>query len=360
MKIENIVRLIMNKLINKIAIVMVSLSYLGMAQATNTVYVPVGSANEVLIIDADLDKVVGSIGDVTNVHGLASSPVGDLLVAGSMSLGPANQTIPEGMSEDEHNAHHTASKNQNTQPVNNTSYISIIDAKAKRVLKRIDVAGISHHSVVTPDGRYALSTHTTAGNVSIIDMTSKSLHSTIATGPVPNYVVVSSDGKMAYVSNSGNGTVSEIAIEQWSVRRNFKVGVAPEHMVFSKDEKTLYVINVGDNSVSAVSILDGKSINTYSVGNGPHGIDISDDGKRLFVSNKKGNGLTLIDIDSGTSRVKSLAPDPYHIKSIKGTGKLYISSRSQPWIWVVDQKSLEVISKIQIKGEGHQMALVNN
>ena len=350
----------MNKLGKKIAIVIVFLGYLGTAQAANTVYVPVGSANEVLIIDADLDKVVGSIGDVTNVHGLASTPVGDLLVAGSMALAPANQTIPEGISEDEHNAHHADSKSQNTQSANNASYISIIDAKAKRVLKRVDVDGISHHSVVTPDGRYALSTHTTTGGISVIDMQSKSLQRTIATGPVPNYVLVTSDGKMAYVSNSGNGTVSEIEIDQWLVRRNFKVGATPEHMVFSKDEKTLYVINVGDNSVTAVLIADGKSIGSISVGNGPHGIDISDDGKRLFVSNKKGNDLTLIDIDSGNSSSRALAPDPYHIKSIKGTGKLYISSRSQPWIWVLDQKSLEVISKIQIKGEGHQMALVQN
>ena len=350
----------MNNLINKIAILTLTLGYLGTAQAANTLYVPVGSANEVLIIDADLDKVVGSIGDVTNAHGLASTPVGDLLVAGSMALAPENQTIPEGISEDEHNAHHADSKSQNTQSANNASYISIIDAKAKRVLRRIDVDGISHHSVITADGRYALSTHTTTGGISVIDMQSKSLQRTIATGPVPNYVLVSSDGKMAYVSNSGNGTVSEIAIDQWEVRRSFRVGTTPEHMAFSQDEKTLYVINVGDNSVTAVSILDGKSIDTYSVGNGPHGIDISDDGKRLFVSNKKGNGLTLIDINSGTSSTRSLAPDPYHIKSIKGTGKLYISSRSQPWIWVLDQNSLEVITKIQIKGEGHQMALVHN
>lgn len=350
----------MNKLINKITIVLVSLGYLGMAQAANTIYIPIGSANEVLIIDADLDKVVGSIGDVTNAHGLASSTVDSLLVAGSMSLAPETQKIPEGMSEDEHSAHHVSGEDQSKQPVNNAGYISIIDAKAKRVLKRIDVVGISHHSVVTPDGRYALSTHTTTGNVSIIDMKSKSLHGTIATGPVPNYVLVSSDGKMAYVSNSGNGSVSEIALDQWKVRRNFKVGNAPEHMVFSKDQKTLYVINVGDNSVSAVSISDGKSIGSFSVGNGPHGIDISDDGKRLFVSNKKGNSLTFIDIESGATDSRSFTPNPYHIKSIEGTGKLYMSSRSQPWIWVVDQKSLEVIKKIPIKGEGHQMALVQN
>ena len=177
---------------------------------------------------------------------------------------------------------------------------------------------------------------------------------------VPNYVLISNDGKFAYVSNSGNGTVSEIAIDQWSVRRSFKTGATPEHMVFSKDEKSLYVVNVGDNSVSAISIAGGELTKTYPVGDGPHGIDISDDGMRLFVSNKKGNNLTLVDIESGTSSTRSLAPAPYHIKSIRGTGKLYVSSRAQPWIWVIDQNTLDIISKIPIKGEGHQMALVQN
>ena len=344
----------------KLAVAIATFGLMGQALAATTIYVPVGSANEVLIIDGDSDQVVGRIGDLTNAHGLAASTRDGLLVAGSMSLATSELVIPEGMSEDEHNAHHANSKNTNSQTVGNTSYISIIDAAAKRVIRRIEVDGISHHSAVTPDGRYAVSTHTTTGNVSIVDIQNKTLFKTIATGPVPNFVLISSDGKFAYVSNSGNGTVSEIAIDQWSVRRNFKAGATPEHMVFSKDGKTLYVINVGDDSVSAISIAEGDSIHTYSVGNGPHGIDISDDGRRLFVSNKKGNDLTLIDIDSGTSSTRSLAPAPYHIKSIRGTGKLYVSSRAQPWIWVIDQQSLDIISKIPIKGEGHQMALIQN
>jgi len=344
----------------KLAVAIATLGLMGQAIAATTIYVPIGSANEVLVIDGDSDQVVGRIGDVTNVHGLAVSPSGGLLVAGSMSVATSEQVIPEGMSEDEHNAHHTNSKGTNSQPVGNTSYISIIDADAKRVIRRIDVESISHHSAVTPDGRYAVSTHTTTGNVSVIDLQKMSLLRTIATGPVPNYVLISNDGKFAYVSNSGNGTVSEIAIDQWSVRRSFKTGATPEHMVFSKDEKSLYVVNVGDNSVSAISIADGELTKTYPVGDGPHGIDISDDGKRLFVSNKIRNDLTLVDIESGTSNSRSLSPAPYHIKSIRGTGKLYVSSRAQPWIWVIDQNTLDIISKIPIKGEGHQMALVQN
>ncbi|NCF38050.1 MAG: beta-propeller fold lactonase family protein [Gammaproteobacteria bacterium] len=305
-----------------------------------------GPSHEILVIDGEQDRVIGSISDVSNVHGLAASAKSGLLVAGSMSLAPKNQAIPEGMSEDEHNAHHADSQLLKAQAAGSLSNITIIDANARRIVKRIDVDGISHHSEITPDGRYALATHTTAGNVSIIDLHNRSLLKTLETGPVPNYILVTSNGKFAYVSNSGNNTISEIAVGQWTVRRNFKTGTTPEHMVFSDDEKILYVINVGDNSVSAISLANGSSIATYPVGQAPHGIDISDDGKRLFVSNKKGNTLT--------------DPAPYHIKRINGTGKLYVSSRAQPMIWVIDQTSLDVIGQIPIRGEGHQMAVVQN
>ena len=350
----------MNHLITRLAVAMVALGFAGSSLAATTVYIPVGSANEILVIDGEQDRVIGSIGDVTNAHGLAASPEGGLLIAGSMSLAPQNQAIPEGMSEDEHNAHHADSKLLKAQAAGSLSNITIIDAKAKQVVKRIDVDGISHHSAITPDGRYALATHTTAANISIIDLQDKTLLRTLSTGPVPNYVLVSSDGKFAYVSNSGNNTVSEIAVDQWTVRRSFVTGATPEHMVFSSDEKILYVINVGDNSVTAISLANGKSIATYPVGQGPHGIDISDDGKRLFVSNKQSNTLTQIDVETGDSRSRTLDPAPYHVKTIDGTGKLYVSSRAKPMIWVLDQTSLEVIGRIPIKGEGHQMSVVQN
>jgi len=350
----------MKRFKSKLVITVVTLSLAGPSLAATTVYVPVGSANEILIIDGERDQVIGSIGDVTNAHGLAASAKNGLLVAGSMSLAPQNQAIPEGMSEDEHNAHHADGNLQKSQATGNLSNITIIDANSKRVVKRIDVEGISHHSAITPDGRYALATHTTAGNVSIIDLQDKNLLQTLETGPVPNYVLVTSNGKYAYVSNSGNNTISEIAVDQWTVRRSFKTGTTPEHMVFSSDEKILYVINVGDNSVSAISLANGRSIATYPVGQGPHGIDISDDGNRLFVSNKQGNSLTLIDLNTADTHALTLDPAPYHIKRINGTGKLYVSSRAKPMIWVVDQTTLEVIGQISIKGEGHQMSVVQN
>jgi len=129
-------------------------------------------------------------------------------------------------------------------------------------------------------------------------------------------------------------------------------------MVFSSDEQSIYVVNVGDNTVATVSRADGKVTNTYPVGEGPHGIDLSDDSGTLFVSSKSGNQLSAINTATGETNSVALAPKPYHIASITGTGKLYVSSRAEPWIWVLDQESLGVLRKIPITGAGHQMVVV--
>ena len=348
----------MNSTIRKLIIVIAFLGLMGQVQAGVKVYVPLGDANEILVIDGDRDEVVGRIGDVTNAHGLAATPDGNYLVAASMSLAPKDQKIPKGMTADEHNAHHKSSDGEDKNAGNGVSFVSLLDAETMRVVQRIEVDGITHHSAVTPDGRYAVATHTTAGNISIIDLINRKLVKTISTGPVPNYVLISSDGRYVYVSNSGNNTISEIETSQWTLRRSISVGATPEHMVFSSDEQTIYVINAGDNTVATVSLADGKVTSIYPVGEGPHGIALSDDNGTLFVSSKNGNQLSAINIATGNTSNIALEPKPYHVASIMGTGKLYVSSRAEPWIWVLDQDSLEVLRKIPIKGAGHQMVVV--
>jgi YVTN family beta-propeller protein len=348
----------MNSFIRKLIIVTAAAGFMGQVQAGVKVYVPLGSANEILVIDAERDEVVGRIGDVTNAHGLAVTADGNYLVAGSMSLAPKDQKIPEGMSEDEHSAHHSSAKDQDTTAKYGASFVSLFSAQTMRMVQRFEVDGITHHSAVTPDGRYAVSTHTSAGNISIIDLIDRKLVKTIATGPVPNYALISGDGSYVYVSNSGNNTISEIETGQWTVKRTFNVGTAPEHMVFSSDEQSIYVVNVGDNAVATVSRADGKVTNIYPVGEGPHGIDLSDDRGTLFVSSKSGNQLSAINTATGETNSIALEPKPYHIASITGTGKLYVSSRAEPWIWVLDQESLAVLRKIPITGAAHQMVVV--
>lgn len=384
--------------------------------ASPTVYIPLGSANEIVIVDAATDKKIGKIKGFKNIHGLSLTPNGEYLVAGSneeviagrskmaghgMMSGqtdkskmnkpksaPATMARPAGVSEADHKKHHPqastvikkkdhakkakgkdkamsdadhkkhhAAQAGGLLPAVGLSTISLIRVADNKLESTIKVRGLAHHIFVTPNGKYAVSTHTTAGTISLIDLATKKIFRNIYTGPQPNYVVFAQDGEQMYVSNAGNNTLSVIDTKNWIVSRNILVGKGPEHIVISPDEKFIYTNNSRGGTISKVSLKKLKVVKTFTIGNTPHGIDISTDGKILYASTKKDNKLVAVNVDTGKVRSLKLKPAPYHVKVIGNTGKLYVSSRKKPFIWVIDAKRLKVIGKIKVRGEGHQVVV---
>jgi len=309
------------------------------ASAAPTVYIPLGTANEVIAVDSATDKITATYTGVENSHGLVATPDGEYLIAGSLSQTP----VPQG------------------KPDAPNSKLYFIHPAHGHVMSTIPVAGWTHHEAITPDGRYVLSTHGGQGSISVVDIEQSKVVRIIKTGPTPNYTLITRDGKRAYVSNTGNNSISEIDLSNWSVTRSLEAGASPEHMVFSKDEKRIYVGNPRAGTVSAVSVASGKVMKTFPIGKSAHGLDISDDGKTLFVSSRKEDKLVALDPATGKERVLKLSPAPYHLNTIHGAGKIYVSSSKQPVIWVVDQKTFKLLHTIKLPaGEGHQMAVVSN
>jgi len=328
----------MKQLIDSVYIVILFFSGMGSLLASPTVYIPLGSGNQVIAVDAATDRIIATYTGVENPHGLVATPDGEYLIAGSLK--------------------ETALKKDQAKDTPNSKLFFIHPAHG-HVMSTIPVTGWTHHEAITPDGRYVLSTHGSRGYVSVVDLEKNEVTRTIATGPVPNYTIITKDSKRAYVSNTGNNTISEIDLTTWKVTRTLDAGPAPEHLVFSADESTIYVTNPRAGKVSAVSVNTGKIVKTFDIGKNVHGLDIGDDGRTLFITNKKENKLVAVDSQSGNSRELALSPAPYHLNTIHGTGKIYISSSKKPQIWVVDQSRLKVIGIIKFpKGEAHQMAIV--
>ncbi len=308
------------------------------ALAAPTVFIPLGTGNQVIAVDAATDRITATFSDVIDAHGLVATPDGEYLVAGSLKETP----LPAGSPPDAPN-----------------SKLFLVHPVHGHVMSTIAVSGWTHHQAITPDGRYVISTHPTRGGVSVVDLQSNRVAATIPTGPAPNYTVITRDGKRAFVSNSGNGTLSEIELGAWRVTRTLEAGPAPEHLVISGDEQTLYSLNPRAGTVSAVSVASGKITKTYKVGTKLHGLDLGNDGQTLFVSDLAENQLIALGVRDGSQRKLALSPAPYHLNTIRGTDKVYVSSRSDPVIWVVDQKSLTLSGTIKLPaGVGHQMAVL--
>ena len=307
--------------------------------AAPTVYIPLGSVNKVIAVDASTDQIIATYTGILDPHGLVATPDGEYLVAGSLKETPLTSEQPKDTPN---------------------SLLYLIHPEHGHVMSTIAVPGWTHHQAITPNGQYVISTHAARGYVTIVDLKSNQIIQTINTGQSPNYTVITKDGQHAYVSNSGSNNISEIDLTTWKVTRTLESGPSPEHLAFSGDESKLFIGNPRAGTASVISVGNGKLIETYLIGDSVHGLDIGDDGKTLFVSSKKGELVVAIDTITGKKRELKLAPAPYHLNTIRGTGKVYLSSRKQSIIWVIDQKTLKVINEIELPGgEGHQMTVVD-
>lgn len=302
------------------------------------VYVAAGSANQIIVIDAATDKVVGNYDGIENPHSIVSTPDGEYILSGSLK-----EKRP--------------AKDSKKSP---HSTIYLVHPAHGHVMLTMAAEGIIHHQAITPDGRYVISTHPTKGNVSVADLQQNKVVRTVKTGNAPNYALVSKNGQAIYVSNSASGSISVIDPKTWSVVRTLKAGPGPEHLAISKDEKTLFVTNPTAGTVSAIDIAGGEVSRTYQLGGKLHGLDITDDGSTLFVTSRSDNKLIALDPKTDTRRVLPLSPAPYHLETIEGTGKIYVSSSKLPKLWVIDQQTAKLTGEIKIVGEGHQMTTVNN
>ena len=328
------------------------------ASERNTVFVPMGGNNEIVVIDVRTNKVVERIPGVPAAHGLAKTPDGSFLIAGSFTeIEPGGDipARPAGVSAEDHAAHHSKPADRTAAKGAVISRVTFIKVEDRSVVRRVDVPGGVHHVAVSPKGNFAAVTHPNQDAVSVIDVGTFKVVATVKTGAVPNYAAFSSDGEKLYVSDTGDNSISVVRTADWRVSARVQVGESPEHLVVRDDLGKMFVNNVGDGSVSIVDLAHLAVSKVLKSGDDPHGIDVSEDGRTLFVSAKGEDKLVAIDLKTGDRRNVALAPQPYHLAVVKGRGLIYVSSVELPKLWVVDAKTLKVSGTIDVGGKGHQL-----
>jgi len=320
-------------------------------------YVPFSTAGRIAVIDAARDALTGTIDGVGNVHALAITPDGRLLLAGTVDgHGGDPRERPANMPRAGHGGPH---RERGTAPSGAAAagHVLIIDTRQRRALRRVTVPGMVHHITMLPDGRHAVAAHTAQGTISVIDVARGRVTRTVPTGPAPNYVVASGDGRRVYVSNAGGNTVSEIDTARWRVLRDLPVGKAPEHLALSADGSRLYVTEAGAGTVAELDTVSGLVLRRFAVGRVPHGVALTADGRRLIATARDSDQVVAVDLATGERREARIAPAPFHVAAV-GAGKAYITSRRAPVVWVLDTGSLKVLREIRLpRGVGHQIAV---
>jgi len=181
------------KVIKKIDVVLQGGHYLAIQPRTDKLYYPHRNDNRVVVIDTKTDRIVKIIPVAGGPVGVAFAPNGDVW-----------------FHED------------------GDGSVTVADSKTDEVIKVIQTGGKgAGRMAVSPDGRYAASTHSTSEDVAIIDAANKTILSTLKIGRGPGFPLFSPDSTKLYVMESGMGDIVVVDLKTMTVAARYKIGTDP-------------------------------------------------------------------------------------------------------------------------------------
>jgi YVTN family beta-propeller protein len=181
------------KVLKKIDVVLQGGHYLAVQPGTDKLYYPHRTDNRIVVIDTKTDRIVKIIPVNGGPVGVAFAPNGDVW-----------------FHED------------------GDGSVTVADSKTDAVMKVIQTGGKGAGRIaVSPDGRYAASTHSESQDVAIIDGASKEVLSNIKIGKGPGFPMFSPDSTKLFVLESGMGDMVVVDMKTMSVAARYKLGTDP-------------------------------------------------------------------------------------------------------------------------------------
>jgi YVTN family beta-propeller protein len=181
------------KVLKKIDVVLQGGHYLAIQPGTDKLYYPHRNDNRVVVIDTRTDRIVKIIPVEGGPVGVAFAPNGEVW-----------------FHED------------------GDGSVTVVDSAKDEVIKVIQTGGKgAGRMAVSPNGRYAASTHSQSEDVAVIDAAAKTVIANVKIGKGPGFPVFSPDSTRLYVMESGMGDLVVVDLKTNSVAARHKVGTDP-------------------------------------------------------------------------------------------------------------------------------------
>ena len=192
---------------------------------------------------------------------------------------------------------------------------------------------------------------------------------TMPLGDLPLNIAVSKTEKYFAVTNNGQSTQTIQLFDAKTEKELDNIVIAKSWygLKFSADEKKLYASGGNDNWILQYNIVQNKLIlaDSFSLGKkmkdliSPAGIEVDDAGQRMYVVTKENNSLYIVDLKTKKVLPKiKLDGEAYTCLLSKDKETLYISCWGADKIILFDTKSLSIKESIAV-GDNPNEIIIN-
>jgi YVTN family beta-propeller protein len=292
------------------------------------------AGDNIHVIDPASNKVVGVISDIEVPHGVAISPDGANIYITDESL----------------------------------SALDVVDAKTLKVTKRIPLSGRPNNLDVSKDGKKVyVAIREAPGAVDVVDVASMTKVKSIAVKGTIHNVYVTPDGKYAAAGSIDAKTINVIdtATDTVAWALPMESGIRPMAFTRKADGSTKEIIvQLSDfHGFVLVDFASRKEVRRVTLpepkghereteglqGSPSHGLAITPDGKLLWATSKYYDYVAAYSLpDLKLLKVVDVGLHPEWL-TIPPDGKsLYVAVAGRDATVVVDNKSLQVVTTIQV------------
>ena len=235
--------------------------------------------------------------------------------------------------------------------------ISIIDTTTFEMVGTIPLGpGKPNRVVFHPDGRHAWVVYDKSHDLGIVDADARKLVKRVKIGGNPYNLAFSPDGRHLYVLDWSSETSNdEIIIYDLKAERidgRVEVSTWPAHGVFSADGKTFYVSGETAGDLTVIdTVTRTVAARIVHHGGDAMGLALTADGKVLYAATGENKGILKIETAANRATANIALPGIVHDAVLTLDGKyLYTTLRKVNKIVVVNTTDDKIVATIPQKG----------
>ena len=231
--------------------------------------------------------------------------------------------------------------------------VSIIDTNTLEVVGTIPLgAGKPNRIVFHPDGKLAWVVYDKSHDLGVIDADARKLVRRVKIGGNPYNLAFTPDGRYLYVldwsSDTSQDEIIMYDLRAEKIEGRVEVSTWPAHGVFSRDARLFYVSGESAGDVTVIDIARREIVGRVVHGGGDAmGLALRGDGKLLYAA--AGENKAVLKIDTGTHKVVGTIPMPgiVHESTLTLDGKfLYVTLRKANKVVVVRTEDDKIVATV--------------
>lgn len=241
--------------------------------------------------------------------------------------------------------------------------IGIVDAEARKLVRRVKIGGNPYNLAFTPDGRYLYvldwSSETSGDEVIVYDVKAERIETRIEVSTWPAHGIFNRDGSVFYVSGETAGDLTVIdAASRRITGRIVHGGGDAMGLALTADGKTLYAAAGENKAILKINTATTKVIGEIPLPGVVHEATLTLDGRFLYTTLRKANRIVVI--RTADDKVVATVPQRGYpdLVTMEPSGRYaLVTNRYADRVTVIDVTTHKEVRAIPVGQAPHGMAL---